>query len=608
MSRTGLALGVPLVTAAFFRLYDLTAVGEGNTYYAATVKSMTTSLAAFLYGSFDPQLYVSVDKPAPGLWPQAITAKLFGFSSLAILLPQAICGLLSVAVLFSIVRRAHGVLAAGLAALALAVAPVAVAVDRNNTMDAELVLVLLLAVWFALRAVETGPRALLAAGALVGLGFSIKMSQAYLAGPAIALTYLIASRSGVAARLIHVIAFAVVTVAVSAAWIAFVDLTPADARPYVGSSTNNTALELAIGHNGLERLPQEILFWRVPRGPAPQPLPPAPGPAQLGPVGEAGENGPLRLVNEQLAGQVSWYIPIALIGAVAIFVAGPRSPFFDRARSSGALWILWLIPAAILFSWSGIFHRYYLVMLAPPLAALTGAGITALIGLAGTSVVWRVVAALAAIVTAALQSSIVMRSDYAGWIVPVVIAGAAACAAAASGIRWRGLAPIAIAALFAAPIAWSATTLVAFDAGLPFAGPELLVRGRPGTPIGRPAPPRSPLLDFLLTAHRGERWIVATSSLQTAAQYMLRSDESAMALGGFSGGDPILTPRALEAKVRGGEVRFVLIEDRMRPELDAWVRSRCVPVPGPLIGAPPGGAPQPGGQGALFDCARVTSG
>src|SRR6185503_19750189 len=156
-ARTFAPLAVTLAVAAFFRLYDLTAAGFGNQYYAATVKSMTTSLAAFLYGSFDPGLFVSVDKPAPGLWPQAIAARLFGFSSLTLLLPQAICGVLSVAVLYVIVRRAHG----------------AVAVDRNNTMDAELVLVLLIAVWLALRSLETGPPSLMAAAALVGLGFAI---------------------------------------------------------------------------------------------------------------------------------------------------------------------------------------------------------------------------------------------------------------------------------------------------------------------------------------------------------------------------------------------------------------------------------------------------
>lgn len=618
------ALSVPVAVAAFLRLFDITAAGFGNQYYAATVKSMTTSLAAFLYGSFDPQLYVSVDKPAPGLWPQAVVARLAGFSSGALLIPQAVCGVLSVIVLFFIVRRAHGSLAAIIASFALAVAPVAVAVDRNNTMDAELVLILLVAVGLALRSLETGPRALVAAAVLIGVGFAVKMSQAYLVVPAIALTYLATARAGARWRLLHVAAFGVATVAVSALWIAFVDLTPEDARPYVGSSADNTALELAIGHNGLERLPQELLFWRRASGPPAQPAPAQPnlpvvGQGPLGPVGEAGERGALRLFNEQLAGQISWYIPLALLGAAAALAREPRRPLVTRARSSVVLWLLWLVPAAVLFSWSGIFHRYYLVMLAPPLAALVGAGAPALTALARTERGWRAIAVAAAGLTAALHAAIVLRSGYATWIAFAVIGGALAYLVAVSlprVIRPRAslaLLAFALATFFAAPIAWASTTLVVFDAGLPYAGPELLPRAGarpPSAPIGAPVPPRSPLLDFLVAEHRGERWAAATSSLSTAASLMLRSDLAVMALGGFSGGDPILTASGLEAKVRAGEVRFVVIEDRMRPELDRWVRSRCVEVPASRLGAPlPAAPPGPAaGPAGLFDCARVRSG
>ncbi len=611
---------VPAAVAALLRLWDLGAVGFGNLYYAATVKSMTGSLAAFFYGSFDPLLFVSVDKPAPGLWPQAIAAKVFGFTSLALLQPQAIAGVASVVVLGRLVARDHGNLAAVIAALALAVAPVAVAVDRNNTMDAELVLVLLLAVWCALRSLDSGPRWLVAAGALVGLGFEIKMSQAYLVAPAIALTYLVAARPQALTRVAHVVAFGVVTLAVSALWVAFVDLTPADARPYVGSSANNTALELAIGHNGLERLPQELLFWRRtppgPGGPAPdaQPVPPLPPPGP-GPIDEAGERGPLRLFNAQLAGQVSWYLPLALVGAIAAFARDGRRWPLAPAQASVLLWLLWLVPAAVLFSWSGIFHRYYLVMLAPPLAALVGVGVAALIPLARASVAWRAIAVAAATATAAVQVLIVSRAgDFAPWLVPLAIAGVIACVLALLPFQQLRAGWIAVASscLFAAPVVWAATTLVAFDGGLPYAGPELL--GRAGliavraAPRG-PAPPTlpSPLFDFLVGERRGERWLAATSSESTAAMWMLRADVAVMALGGFSGSDPILTPASLERIVRAGELRFVLIEDRMRADLGVWVRTRCAEVPPSRFGGVPLLPPAPPGQSppGVFDCARV---
>jgi 4-amino-4-deoxy-L-arabinose transferase-like glycosyltransferase len=614
----------PALVAAALRLSNLSSVGFGNQYYAATVKSMTTSVAAFLYGSFDPQLFVSVDKPAPGLWVQALVARVFGFVPLSLLLPQAIAGVVSVVLLGRIVARDHGLTAGVIAATALAVAPVAVAVDRNNTMDAQLVLVLLLAVWCALRSLTSGARWLMLAGALVGLGFEIKMSQAYVAVPAIALTYLVAARPLVLARIVHLLGFGAVTIAISALWVVFVDLTPADARPYVGSSTDNTALELAIGHNGLERLPQALLFWRrtstgpagpppagqVPQPPPAQPQPPIQPPGQ-GPIAEAGENGPLRLFNEQLAGQISWYIPLALAGAAAALARdGLRWPI-TPAQASTVLWLAWLVPAAILFSWSGIFHRYYLVMLAPPLAALVGAGVPALLSLAREHWSWRVVALGSAVVTAALTAIVVTRSGYAQWLVPVATLGAIACALAMLVPVRRAAIAFALASFFAAPVVWAATTLGAFDGGLPYAGPELLARATgpgpiPLAPIGPPAQPPSRLFDLLISEYRGERWLAATSSEMTAASLMLRGDVAVMALGGFSGGDPILTPPALEAKVRAGEVRFVVIEDRMRVDLGTWVRSRCAPLPPErigFVGPQRPGEPPPG----VFDCARVRS-
>ena len=81
-----------------------------------------------------------------------------------------------------------------LAALGLALTPISVAVSRNNTIDSLLVLTVLLAAWAGLRASESGRlRWLLASAMILGLGFEIKMLQAYLVAPAIFLTYLVAA-------------------------------------------------------------------------------------------------------------------------------------------------------------------------------------------------------------------------------------------------------------------------------------------------------------------------------------------------------------------------------------------------------------------------------
>jgi len=600
----------PVLLAAALRLWDLAAVGFGNQYYAATVKSMLRSPSAFVFASFDPEGFVSVDKPPLGLWTQALLAKVVGFSGLVLQLPQAIAGTIGVGVVAHIVGRDFGLVAALAAGGVAAVMPVAVAVDRNNTMDAQLVLLLVVAAYAVLRAVDDRPlRWLSLAGLLVGLAFNVKMAQALLPVPAFAVAYLIGARVPLRARVAHLGAFLAITAVVSMAWIVFVDLVPADRRPYVGSSRDNSALELALGHNGAARLPQELLFWSS-RPPAAPPLdgpvaplaPPPPG--QPGPNDEAGERGALRLFNPQLAGQVSWFIPFAILGAALAFARDGRRWPLTRAQVSVALWLVWLVMSAALFSWSGIFHRYYLVMLAPPIAALCGAGCGVIVHQIGEPR-GRIALAAGALLTAAVQLRIIDEaSPFAPWLGPVVIVGGVVAVALAAGARAVprrakiSLGALVFAAFLAAPLAWATTAIVSPDGGLPYAGPDLLRRQRPLT-AAPSAPP--PLLAYLMEHRGGERWILAVGSANTAASLMLQADVAVMALGGFSGGDPILTPDRLAEKVRSGEVRFALLGDRMAPDLERWLRTRCVPV----SQAPP---LRPDGQGVLVDCRNVRAG
>src|SRR4051812_5256105 len=187
------ALAAVLVLSAFLNLYHLTDEGYGIPYYAAAVKNMLTSWHNFFFVSFDAG-FVSVDKPPLGLWIQAASAKLFGFHGLSLLLPQAIAGVLCVAVLYHLVRRSFGPVAGLLAALVLAVTPISVATSRSNTMDMLLVLTVLLAAWTFVHATESGRlRWLLLGAVMMGLGFNIKMLEAFLVLPAFYLLYLVAA-------------------------------------------------------------------------------------------------------------------------------------------------------------------------------------------------------------------------------------------------------------------------------------------------------------------------------------------------------------------------------------------------------------------------------
>ena len=134
---------------------------------------MLDSWHNFFFVAFDPGGFVSIDKPPLGFWLQAASAKIFGFTPFSIFLPQALAGVLSVLLLYHLVRRHFGVVAGLLAAVALAISPISVLTNRNNTIDSTLVLVMLLGAWAVLRAAETGKlRWLLLCAAFVGLGFN----------------------------------------------------------------------------------------------------------------------------------------------------------------------------------------------------------------------------------------------------------------------------------------------------------------------------------------------------------------------------------------------------------------------------------------------------
>ena len=625
--------------AAFLRLWRLDEVGFGNLYYAATVRSMLASPSNFLFGAFDPAGFVTVDKPPVGFMVQAAFVAALGWNGLALQLPQAIAGTASIPLLYALVARTFGAGAGLVAALALAITPVSVAVERNNTIDAQLGLIVLGATYALLRAVERADlRWLLACAALLGLGFNVKMSQAYLALPALAVTYLVAARTDVPRRVAHLTAFAAVTVAVSLAWIAVADLTPRDQRPYIGSSTNDSALQLALGHNGAARLGPLTLGVGRP-GPQPagppgptQPRPPAgpgpvgPGPLGPGPQGEVGENGALRLFNQQLAGQVSWSLPLALVGAaVAWTLDGRRRPITPRQRDV-LLWLTWLIPTAVFLSFGGIIHRYYLVMLAPPIAALTGVAIVTIAGMGGRARAGLAMVAVGATAAVALNAISAVSGVWSLLPALVIASAGASMLGLALLSRWPRVGrPLALscALLAVPPLLWATTPLDGGAAGLPYASPELLRGGGGPRPVGGPGPSvpgaDTSLTAYLLSQRGGERFIAATGSSTIAAPLIVTTGLPVMAIGGFSGSDPILDRAAFARRVAGGEVRFVIADDRLRGDIRDLVSSRCIRVPDgawrprppqlvPGPPAPPGpGGPGPGPQSAqvLFDCAAL---
>ncbi len=353
-----LALAPVLALSAVLGTHRLAQNGYANVFYSAADRSMLDSLHNFLFAASDPGGLITVDKPPLALWVQTASAKVFGFSPLALLLPEALIGVLTVAVLYAATRRPFGRPAALVTALALAVYPSFVAVSRENGVDAVLILLMVLACGAALRAIRRGSLlALLGSAVCVGLAFNTKTLAAYLVVPGIALAYLLCAPAELWRRLLHLVAAGVVLAAVSFAWIAYVEATPAAHRPYAGGSTDNTELNLTFGYNGFGRVdgqiggPNQIFvklgavapfprrtrsLLRARRTAAPKHVPNQllPDGHYTSPTPFGGPVGPLRLFHYGLGGQSAWLLPFALLGLVALVLSVVWPPRGTRVRTA----------------------------------------------------------------------------------------------------------------------------------------------------------------------------------------------------------------------------------------------------------------------------------
>ena len=607
------ALGGILAVAAFLDLFRLGQNGYANEYYAGAVRSMLKSWHNFFFVAFDPGGLVSVDKPPLALWLEATSAKVFGYSGWAILLPEALAGVAAVWLLYLLVARYFGRIAGLAAALALAVSPVSVSVNRDNNPDALLALLFVAAACVGARAIESGRlRTLLLSAVLVGLAFNTKMLVATIVVPGLALAYAAFAKVPWRRRFAYLALAGAVLVAVSGAWIAAVDLTPAADRPYVGSTSDNSALSLAFDYNGLGRVTGQTGGTST-------------GGGGLGGA-FSGTPGVFRLLNDALGDQGGWLLALAVVGGLSALGAA----LWRRSRRElAALTIVggWFLAAAVVFSLSsGIIHTYYLSALAPATSALVGLGVVALWRDARGHRLRLAIPLLALGLSAWLEVALLRRSGYLPWLQGLVIAGciAAAVALGAARLRWvpgrlvaRAAMGLAFLVLLAAPAAWSATTSKQAVSGVfPGAGPSFIsglgttANGRRiggfggggsrtfgppqgagatagpggGTPTQLPGlnsaniPQNGPraggfgdgglgggdsteiaaALAYAETHNPGMRWALIVSSEQSAAPLVIKG-ESVAAMGGFTGRETVLTSSYLSSLVRSGEARYFLL-------------------------------------------------
>jgi 4-amino-4-deoxy-L-arabinose transferase-like glycosyltransferase len=350
-----------LAATTVLYLWGLGASGWANSFYAAAVQAGTKSWEAFFFGSSDSSNFITVDKPPAALWIMGLSARAFGFNAWSILVPQALEGTATVGFLYLTVRRWFAPSAALLAGAVLALTPVAALMFRFNNPDALLVLLLTIAAYATVRAIEKGQtRWLILVGTLIGFGFLTKMLQALVVVPVFAGVYLLAAPPPFFRRLLQLAAGGLALVVAGGWWVAAVQLTPAADRPYIGGSQDNNLLNLIFGYNGFGRLTGNEA-------------------GSVGGMGAAGSRwGPTgwnRLFLSEMGGQISWLIPSALILLVAGLWFTRRAPRTDRTRAGLLIWGGWLLLTGALFSFaSGIIHPYYTVALAPAIGALVGIG------------------------------------------------------------------------------------------------------------------------------------------------------------------------------------------------------------------------------------------
>lgn len=542
-----LALFALLGATAVLYLWGLGASGWANNYYAAAVQAGSQDWKAWLFGSLDPGNAITVDKPPAALWVMGLSARIFGFSPFSMLLPEALMGVGAVALLYASVRRCSGPAAGLIAGAVMALTPVAAVMFRYNNPDALLVLLLTAAAYFILRAIDSGAtRWIVLAGTAIGFAFLTKMLQAALVLPAFALVFLLAAPGRTWKRLWQLL-IGTAAMAISGGWlIALVNLWPAESRPYIGGSTDNSLLQLALGYNGVQRVAGET------------------GPAGNNPM-FGGSSGIGRLFAQSMGTEVSWLLPAALIGLVAGVWFTARTDRTGRVRAHLLLWGGWLLVSGTVFSFmEGVIHPYYTVALAPAIAAMIGISVREL---------WQgreFFSSRAVLATMSASTGVwafILLNRTPDWLPAlrwiVLVGSIAAAAVMAVGAHRLGRAIAAVAAIallfgLAAPAAYSIDTVTRSHSGpVPAAGPGSVAFGPgPGSRPEERATDNAALQPLLTGAQ--SRWAAATVGSMSASGIQLQTGASIMAIGGFSGSDNSPTLEQFQQYVAGHQVRYFI--------------------------------------------------
>ena len=619
-----LLAGIVLLAAVMYGWEAAHASYHG--FYAVAVRSMTTGLRAFLFGALDPNASITIDKIPGFLWPQAISARIFGFHAWSLALPQVLEGIVTVLALNSAVRRWIGPTAGLLAAGIFALTPVAASLFGKVLEDAALTCALVLAAAAWQRAVASGRVGwLLLCGAFVGIGFQAKMMQAWAVLPAFAIAYLIAAPPRWVTRLWHTLAAGAVCLAVSLSWVIIATLTPVADRPYIDGSTNNSAIAMVFGYNGLARF-SSVGISAAGTGSV--------AAFQGGRSGGGGESGWLKLFQHDFASQVGWLYPVAAAGILLALLLPRIRPRTDAVRGGALMWTIWLLMTGVALSAGSVPHSTYVVALAPPLAALSAYALIRTVAMYRSAQSRLDRLALPVLTAVTLAWAVRLSAEFPSFAPGIALPLAAlaitvvviALVARNMATKWSAVACCAL--MLAVPAMWS---LSVFDSKYAGSSGNANAGGYTGGMFARfakdfdvasaktrhaggfnPFDPPSKLtaaqdrLLTYLTDHRdGSRYLVATESWAVASPYILTDKASVLPMGGFSGNADFPQPQQFDNLLKAGKLHYVLLTGRgmhmpqaraaapAQPQstdiskIAAEVAKRCELVPAKAYGAVP---------------------
>ena len=556
--RVAAALALVAITAlgAYLR-FDAFGAVHPNPYYDAAVRSMAQSWHNFFVGAADPSAGVSVDKIPFDLWLQVASVKLFGFSSTALRLPEALAATAAIPLLYDLVRRLFGSVAGLVAALALAVMPVAVLTGRSDTMDSLMMALMVLAAWCVVRGVQSRRRELIwlsLAGVALGLAFEVKLFEALTVVPALVVLYYLGSPATRRRRVRNLAVGGLVFVAVSLAWPVAISLTPAKDQPYALGSTDGTVWNAIFVFNGVGRLGHTPGVYGL--GVAPRNI-------------HQGDRGPRRLVSDRPTDYrmlIGYELIAALaLGALAIaanwraVVRRPRDDLERLRRAGGVFLGVWLIGGAAVSSALAVMLPRYLETFTPAVAASLGVAIAALAVLLRRPAL--AVIALAGVGLAALD--FLVLNHHAGAFAPdsttqlaieIALGALAIVAGLAVAVRKSPRLAAALVPL-AAGLAAVAVLLPSYQASR-----AISVAGwqDSGTPGRRPVHQTARLSAYLRSHQAGARYEVATHAVGSVSALIVHDGRPVLFLSNL-GRQPLVSLPRFIGLVRAGQVRFALV-------------------------------------------------